>query len=460
MKPNILFISCDQQRWDCLGFTDRYPVKTPNIDRLAAEGISFDNSYTPLPTCCPARQALVSGRRPERYGAYWNYDMGTMVGSIPVDEYSWARTLVDEGYHTGYVGKWHASPTLTPVDFGYEDYIDDGVLHRYQEEKHPDLKFKGGFLGEVSPFPYEDSPTHQNAFHVKQLIDKYGDEPWHIKMDFVAPHLPCTPSEPFVSMYDLDEVPKWNSFDDTLESKPFIHRQMRVMWQTQDMTWDDFHQTARLYYAFISQIDHAIGLVIDYLEQKGMLDNTIIIYTADHGDLCGDRKMMDKHYIMYDEVVRVPLVIRYPSLIAPGQRNRAFVTNMLDIVPTILDMVGAPVPDNLDGISLMPYLTGEATQSIRKYATVTYNGQQFGLYTQRMIRNEDYKYVWNLCDIDELYDMKNDPYELENLAQKDEYQPLLKQLRLDMLKELNAFDDYASRSWSGEQLLYNLRARR
>ena len=298
MKPNILFISCDQQRWDCLGFNNRYPVKTPNIDRLAAEGISFDNSYTPLPTCCPARQALLCGKRPERYGALWNFDQGTPVGSVPADAFSWARSLSDMGYRTGYVGKWHVSPTLTPLDFGYEDYVTDRELNSYQRQKNPNASFKSGFFGEVSPYPYEDSPTHRNAAHVIELIDKYDGEPWHIKMDFAEPHLPCRPCEPFASMYE--SVPKWNSFEDTLENKPMIQRQMRLNWNTAERSWEEFHETARLYYGYISQIDDAVGRVIEHLENKGLLDNTIIIYTADHGDLCGDRRMMDKHYVMYD----------------------------------------------------------------------------------------------------------------------------------------------------------------
>ena len=457
MKPNILFISCDQQRWDCLGFNGKYPVKTPNIDRIAEEGICFDNSYTPLPTCCPARQALICGKRPERLGALWNFDQGTPVGHISKDEFSWARSLGELGYRRGYVGKWHVSPVLTPLDFGYEDYIPEQQLRAYQTEKNKDCRFKSGFFGEVSPFPYEDSPTHRNAAEVIDLIDKYDGEPWHIKMDFAEPHLPCRPSEPFASMYS--SVPKWNSFDDTLENKPMIQRQMRLNWDTERMDWDDFSDTARLYYGYISQIDDVVGRVLSYLEKKNQLDNTVIIYTADHGDLCGDRKMMDKHYVMYDEVVHVPLVIRYPQLIEKGKRCSGFVTNMLDLVPTILEMVGAPVPDGLDGISLMPYLKQETEESIRKYAMVTYNGQQFGLYTQRMIRNEKYKYVWNPTDIDELYDMQNDPCELKNLSNDPEYAEVLKKLRLDLLSELDAVKDCTVTSkWLRDQLAYSRKA--
>ena len=358
------------------------------------------------------------------------------------------------GYRNGYVGSWHVSPTLTPLDFGYEDYIPSTELTAYQRQQHPELSFKKGFFGEVSPYPYEDSPTHRNADCVIELMDKYGGDPWHIKMDFSEPHLPCRPCEPFASMYTSEDIPVWQSFEDSLDGKPYIHRQMRLNWDTDDMTWEDFRETARLYYGYISQIDHAIGKVLAHLESTGQMERTVIIYTADHGDMCGDRKMMDKHYIMYDEVVHVPLVIRYPEKIKGGVRHPAMVTNMLDLVPTLLELAGLPVPEDLDGISLMPYLSGERQDSIRKYALTTYNGQQFGLFTQRMIRNDTYKYVWNPCDVDELYDMKNDPGELHNLVGDPAYADLLAGLRRDLVAELDAVEDYTMKSpWLRHQLL-------
>lgn len=460
MKPNILFISCDQQRWDCLGFNGRYPVKTPNIDRLAEEGMRFNHSYTPLPTCCPARQALICGKRPESFGGLWNYDQGTPVGSLPKDAFSWARELHESGYHTGYVGKWHVSPTYTPLDYGYEDYFPEEEFHRIQAERNPDKHFQKtmagwGFMGETSPYPVEDSPTHQNAAAVIELMDRYGEQPWHIKMDLSEPHLPCRPCEPFASMYE--EVPKWETFDDPLENKPYIQKQMRYNWGVQDMTWDDCKDMVRRYYGYISQADDAIGKVIAHMEKTGILDNTLVIYTADHGDLCGDRGMIDKHYIMCDSVVRVPLVIRYPKMIRPGSSCDEMVTNMLDLVPTILEFAGLPVPEDLHAVSLMPYLKGQPHPNPRKYALTTYNGQQFGLYSHRMLRNQKWKFVWNLTDTDELYDMEKDPNELTNLAHDPSCAEIIRQFRLEMIRELDQVDDCLIRSIRLRNMLENNR---
>ncbi len=453
MKPNILFISCDQQRWDCLGFNGRYPVKTPNIDLLAAEGICFDQSYTPLPTCAPARQALVCGKRPESFGALCNFDQGIPVSSLGKDAYSWARDLQNAGYRTGYIGNWHVSPTLTPLDFGYETYIPTWKFVQKQQELYPDLRYQKGFYGEVSPYPIEHAVTHLAADRAIEMIDAYREEPWHIKLDYVEPHLPCRPSEPFASMYE--KVPKWTSFDDSLEEKPYMHRQMLRNWDTQNMTWEDMKETVRLYYGYISQADDAIGKVIRHLKEIGQLDNTVVIYTADHGDMCCDRHMMDKHYIMYDSVTRVPLVIRYPALIKEGRRCDTPITNMLDLVPTILELAGLPVPEGLDAVTLTPYLRGEEHPTPRKYALCTYNGQQFGLYTQRMIRDRRWKYVWNPSDIDELYDTEADPAELHNLIYDPAYAETRKQLRRDMVKELDAVGDYTMKSYWLREILEN-----
>ncbi len=415
----------------------------------------FDQSFTPLPTCCPARQALICGRRPERYGALLNYDQGIPVHSLTPDAFSWARELNADGYKTAYVGKWHVSPKYTPLDFGYDVYISEWDLSAPMKKKHPNCKFEKSFFGEKSPFPLEDSPTHQNAAHVIRLIDEYENGPWHIKMDFAEPHLPCRPSEPFASMYDHEDIPRWHAFDDPLTDKPYIQKQMLLNWKTEAMGWEDFEETVKLYYGYISQVDDAIGRVIEHLRKKNMLDNTIIIYTADHGDMCGDRHMMDKHYIMYEEVIHVPLVIRAPMLSEGGRRCDAIVTNMLDLVPTILEMAGLEAPENSDAISLMPYLKGEEHPSPRRYALTTYNGQQFGLYLQRMIRDKRWKYTWNPTDVDELYDLEKDPYELQNLVHDPSHAEILQKLRIDLFNELLAVNDFTThgRQWMKDQLL-------
>lgn len=232
----------------------------------------------------------------------------------------------------------------------------------------------------------------------------------------------------------------------------------RLNWGTENMTWEECRETVKMYYGIISQVDDAIGRVLSFMERENLMENTIIIFTADHGDFCGDRKMMDKHYIMYDEVTRVPLLIRYPGEKKQAPVCDAMVTNMLDLVPTILELAEISTEEALDGISLVPCLWGEKQEKEREYVLVTYNGQQFGLFSQRMICNHMYKYVWNPADVDELYDLVKDPHELKNYVYDPDYKEVLKQMRLDLAEELVAVDDclYKSR-WLKKQLLEGIK---
>lgn len=450
---NILFISTDQFRYDCVGYAEEYPVKTPNLNMLCKEAVRFRHSYSPLPTCCPARQSLLCGKRAERFGALWNYDQGIPVQTVNRDTFSWAGELKKEGYMNGYIGKWHVHPELTPLDFGYDEYVSVEQLETRMMERNPGVFYKKGFEGEVSPYPLEDSPTHQTADEVIRFIKKYEGQKWHVKMDFSEPHLPCRPSEPYATMYQDSDVVKWKSFEDKLINKPYIQKQMLFNWDKEQLTWEECREMVKLYYGYITQVDDAIGKVLDFLKKSGHWKDTIIIFTSDHGDMCGDRRMMDKHYVMYDSVVRVPLIIRYPQMKSDGRVCDDLVVNMLDLVPTILEMAGCCVPEDLDGISLMPIIRKESSCKKRPYVLSTYNGQQFGLYCQRMIRNKKWKYIWNATDVDELYDMENDPYEMTNLTGDKRYSQILSELRKDMIEELDRVDDFMIKSpWLRHQL--------
>ena len=134
-KPNIVLLITDQHRYDCVGFSAQYPVQTPNIDRLAAESVWFDQAYSTIPTCCPARQSLLSGKRPERFGAHWNYDITLKIPDLPVNEFSFARALKAQGYRTAYIGKWHVSQQYSPLDYGFDTYYSVGQAHAHLHEK-------------------------------------------------------------------------------------------------------------------------------------------------------------------------------------------------------------------------------------------------------------------------------------------------------------------------------------
>ncbi len=460
--PNLLLIVSDQLRYDCIGFAQRYPVHTPHIDRLAREGIWFNQAYTHIPLCCPARQSLLNGMRPESFGSHWNYDLSLPIPALSPDGYSWPRELHKMGYATGYLGKWHVHPTFDPTHYGYQDYVS---LHDYQlfrRARYGKTEYNRGFFGEPDPVPLADARTHWMADRAIDLITRYEedhDRPWHIRLDFDEPHLPCRPSMPFASQYNPELVPQWDSFDDSFANKPYIQKQQLLNWDVEHYTWEDWAPTAALYYGLISQMDDAIGKLLMALDQFGIGDDTIVVFTADHGDMCGGHRMMDKHCVMYQDIVHIPFIMRGKG-IPSGVRRDELVYNLLDLPPTLSEWFGFQ-PGAFHGRSLSSLCTEIKDEHVersqpawRTELVSTYNGQQFGLFIQRMITDGRYKLVWNPTDVDELYDLQEDPAELCNRIHDNALKPLLTQLRSKLYDTLLAEGDrFVANPWMKRQLL-------
>ena len=458
MRPNILIIVADQQRYDCIGYSNAYPVQTPNIDRLAREGVWCTNAHTPIPVCSPARQAFLNGKRPETFGALWNQGGTLKTCNLSPEDYSWVKELKDIGYQNAFIGKWDVNPIFGPLDYGFDHFTPLNDYWEYREKHYPSLKYEEGWMGEIDKIPYRENVSHWLAYKAIDYMEEYSDndKPWHIRLDFPGPHLPCRPSKEFAKLYNSNDIPPWPSFEEDFKNKPYIQKQQLYSWNIEDLTWQDWKETVALYYATISEIDNAIGKILDKLDKLNQADNTLIIYTADHGDMCGSHRMIDKHYVLYDDVVRVPLVIRWPSIVPPNKVIDEYIYQFLDIPPTILEALGEALPDFFVGRSLLPLLKGRDVKKWRKEAVTTYNGQQFGLYTQRMIRNETWKYIWNTTDIDELYNLQEDPYELNNLIGNEEYKPIVNCLRKRLYEVLmEEGDGLVKSSWIKRQLLNN-----
>lgn len=282
--------------------------------------------------------------------------------------------------------------------------------------------------------------------------------PWLLRVNFQEPHLPCRPTAAFARMYSTDDVPVWGSFAETFEGKPYIQEQQLLSWNVQDYSWRDWAPIVARYYAVISQLDDAVGSLLRQLNAMSLRDSTLVIFTADHGDLCGGHRMMDKHYVMYEDVVKVPLAISWPGVISAGTSCDRFVYNLLDMPPTLLEAAqcAAPEPEEhrFHGMSLMTLMQDGQPASWREEVVATYNGQQFGLYTQRMIRTREWKYVWNPTDVDELYDMKSDPHELHNVLRHPGNRGILQDLRRRLYETLLRDGDGLVRNdWMKRQLL-------
>jgi arylsulfatase A-like enzyme len=269
-------------------------------------------------------------------------------------------------------------------------------------------------------------------------------------LDHVEPHLPCYPVEQFLKMYDPAAIKPWGNFPDSFTNKPYIQKQLLVNWGLEGLTWEEWARYVQRYLAMISQLDDAIGLVLQGLRQLGIEENTLVIYTADHGDACGGHGMIDKHYSMYEDVTHIPLIMRWPGVIKPGSHCDEFVIHALDLAATLPEAAG--VPFECQGRSLLPLLRGQAPPDWRHYAFSTHNGAQFGLYTMRMIRDKRWKYVWNPTDTDELYDLQEDPWEMENRIGKAECAEVLGRLRQDLAADLSRRGDKLMNNWTLSQL--------
>ena len=452
-NKNLLFIMCDQQRYDCVGFSGIRPVKTPNIDKIARSGAWFSNAYTPIPVCAPARQAAICGKRPEGFGGLWNFHIVHPVCGVSPDEYIYPRHLKENGYNTAFCGKWNISASLPPEKFGFDKYVSDGEINSGINQKYPDIKYQNGYFGDPCPVELEDSHTHVLAKKTNDIINDFAkqNKPWFVNIDFSEPHLPCRPSAPFDTMYKPGDIKKWGGFDDEFANKPYIHKHQVINWELEERTWEQWSRTVALYYGYISQYDDAIGKILKNLEETGQLENTVIIYTCDHGDLCGSHKMIDKHYVMYEDLTHVPFAIWDGGAVKP-QIFDGYTHNCLDVVPTILDLLDIEKPENIfHGESLAPSLIN-GTEWTRDYAVSSYNGQQFGLYSARCIKTDGCKYVWNLSDTDEFYDLNADPYELNNIIYDKSKAEIIAELRIKLYKELDKCRDPMI-NWTKDQLL-------
>lgn len=461
-RPNILILSTDQHRYDCIGYARDYPVKTPNLDRLAQEGMAFTNAFTPAPLCCPARQSLFSGRRAEATGGYWNYDMGFDCAGLEPEDAVWSPRLEELGYNSAYIGKWHVHPEKVPTDYGYQRYFGYEHYDAYIHEKYGEIPTgwfdsEQWFFGSTNPLPLEDTPTHYLGAKAMETIREFAKEgkPWHVRLDFVEPHLPCQPAEPFASMYDPAKIPKWRSFEDTFEGKPYIQHQQLYNWRVENATWEDWSKCVARYYATITQMDHSIGRVLELLRELNLEENTLILYMTDHGDMCGGHRMVDKLYVMYDDVLHIPTIACWKGVIPAGTVCDNFVVPYLDMAPTLLELWGENEPEGMHGRSLLPLLMGQEEERPRAHVVSTYNGNQFGLYVQRSLRTHDFKYIWNLTDVDELYDLRSDPEELTNCIRDPQYAEVLADLRRRLHDELKACGDSTLKRglWLHEQLL-------
>jgi arylsulfatase A-like enzyme len=256
-------------------------------------------------------------------------------------------------------------------------------------------------------------------------------------------------------MYDPRAIAPWPSYPDPLIGKPYAQAQQRRTWEVATWTWDDWAPVVARYLGTITLLDLQVGRLLEALDRLGLAEDTVVVYTTDHGDMCGGHGMVDKHMVMYDDVTRVPLIVRWPGHAAAGRTCDAIVSHALDLAATFCLLGDSPVPDTFCGQSLLPLLSGEQAAG-RADILSMYHGNQFGLYSARMVRDRRYKYIWNAAAEDELYDLELDPGELRNLATDPTYATELARLRRRLVDWMIEIDDPLLNGWTRTQLLKGL----
>lgn len=450
-QPNILWLCTDQQRFDTIRTLGNELVRTPNIDRLADEGVAFTQAYCQSPVCSPSRASFLTGRYPRTTRCRQNGQ------TIPADEVLVSRMFADAGYRCGLAGKLHLASCS---DGKPEVRIDDGY-HDFRWSHHPQpdwpenaytqwLHAKGQnwhdlYSGQSTGFVKEGVPTefHQTTWCAEMTMDFIrGNQgrPWFFSFNCFDPHHAFDPPPEYMDRYDPGQMPVPKSRPGELDAKTSF-QQLDAVWahnspgefHTGAMTDDDRRQVTAAYYAMVELIDDQVGRILQTLDDTGQRDNTIIIFMSDHGEMLGDHGIYFKGPHFYDEAVRVPLIISWPRKFKSGRRVSELV-ELVDLAPTLLQSAGLNIPERIQGRSLLPYLQGDENAADHRESVFCeyYNSWTHGDAYGTMLRTSTEKIVvYHGTNQGELYDLQSDPEEFNNLWNSETH----KDLKLRMMKQ-------------------------
>jgi len=429
-KPNILWIQADQLRADTFGFMNHPLIQTPNLDKLAAQGAVYDNAYCSSPVCMPSRATMMTGKHLPEHGVIQNgYKMNSEMETFP-------QRIAEVGYRTANIGKTHCGRWSKKI-FEYDAHVED-VFGATKPSKVPfDYTIYPGitFVGEpcdhsdkvlygTYPGPAQTSKSYILATEACKWLYWHDDpRPFFLRVSFDDPHPPVVPPEPYASMYKPEDVPEdlLARYKESLASKPRNIREYHTFSKHDTVSEEDHRIHAAKYFGLVTHLDAQIGRILDYLDELGWADNTIVFFNSDHGHMIGEHGFTHKGAMLYEGVSKIPTVIRWPGKIAPGTRVDSLVEG-IDVMPTLLELAGCDIPDSIEGKSIIPLAQGDRSDE-KKYAFIQWYDYGFAL------RDNRYKLTWWDCDSDgELYDLQKDPLEKENLFSDAEFADKKKEL--------------------------------
>ncbi len=421
-KPNVLIIYPDQMRADAMSCAGNPVIKTPNFDRVANEGVRFEQAFTSFPLCCPFRASVFTGKYAHSHGMFANHF------PLPLDQEFLPAILQRKGYRTGYFGKWH---------------LNGGPKHSYvkPEERLGFERFIGFSRGHAHARSIfyrdnDETPRVSNRYepdyqtdHLIEFIEDASEDsegrPFFGTVCFGPPHTPLDASDCWLNLYSPDEVPviedAYDSPEDIPESCEFLAK----------------------YYGQIANIDYNIGRLLNCLDRNGLADNTLLIVVSDHGDMAGEHGKYGKK-TPYDSSMRVPFLIRYPKEFKAGRVATGLVDAGVDLMPTILDLCGIEAPEGVQGTSFLPILRDEA-ESVRNEVfyevMMMKEGEEKFPIPERGVRTRDRLFVRTPEGPKLFFDLENDPAESNNLAESASHKEEIAEFNRILKRHMQAIND-------------------
>lgn len=417
-RPNLLVIVADDMAHADLGIAGHPTVKTPNLDRLAADGVRFTHAFTPNPICTPSRAALLTGQDCWTNGCYY---FGLKINE---DSPHFARLLADAGYTTFFSGKWHNDGT--PAERGF--HAPGSIMVR------------GG--------PHVDPPVHDAA--KKEKLDRPGfsteivtdaavdflqgterkTEPWLAYVSYTAPHDPWTPPGKYAEMYDPEKIPLPANFLPTPAFRwftPWHGTKLRdEALMPYPRTPAGVRDVRSRYLGMTTHVDHQVGRILDVLDKQQLAQNTLVVFVADHGISLGSHGFSGKQ-TMYEEGIRLPMILRDPHR-QRGSTTRDELVSLIDVFPTLCEKAGIKTPEPVEGQSLLGLYSGNV-QWPRKEIYAAFESPSHHRMRNRMVRTDRHKLIYHLTTEEvELYDLAQDPGEMQNLAGSPDRAGLQKKL--------------------------------
>ncbi|XP_062510667.1 arylsulfatase-like [Corticium candelabrum] len=456
-KPNILFMMADQLRADLIAAAGNNITKTPNVDRLAREGVMFRNAFSSTPTCTPARAAILTGKKP------WNHGMlgyGAVAKQYP---YEMPRAMAEDGYYTKSIGKDH---------FGWDKNLNEGISHGYMDtdlydgltEEFDDYdqwfnKTNPGvnpmatgltwndYRGRPYALPEYYHPTAWVGRAAVDFLDNYNrSEPFMLKVSFHRPHSPYDPPKRLMDIYNVSDMPapyQGSNWDNRFAIK-YNTTPSPGIW-CGDIGLDVVKHSRQAYYGSVTFVDEWVGHILGALQQRGWLESTLILFTADHGDMIGDHYHFRKGF-PYEGSAHIPMLIRWPDTMTTKNHGPVTVSRgiireepveLRDLFPTFLDAAASRPSKPLDGQSLLNLLSDNVTDGQwREYVDLEHDVCYNVTNHWNALTDGHMKYVFRAYFGDEqLFDLDNDPHEMTNLAGNATWEKPLELWRSRMVKQ-------------------------